>query len=224
MLRSAAVVLATLLVLLPAGCNIVGPAVYFIHGPAKVQPQYELPEDRPAVVFIDDRTNVLPNRAVRQRVAKAAERTLLDGKAVAKSEIVSSDAILPVATQERFGRPAGIAEIGEAVGAQVVVYATIDGFSLSPNGAEFAPIALARVKVVDAQSKQRLWPGTQSEWHPVRIQPATRTRELPRSLSERTKAEIELAEELGRNIARLFVEYSPEEVSQRVGETGPSQN
>lgn len=223
---SASTVTASLVALLLTyaalpGCNIVGPAVYFIHGPAKVKPQFELPPDRPAVVFIDDRNNILPSRAARSRVAKSAEQTLLKGKAVAKSEIVSSDALLPIATQERFGKPTGIAQAGELVGAEVVVYAKLEGFGLSPDGQQFAPTAVASVKVVDAKARKRLWPTSENgEWRTVEASIPTRTGTLPRTLSERTLAENELADILGRNIARLFVEYEAEEVSQRVGGEG----
>lgn len=204
--------------LVPGGCNIVGPAAYFIGGPAKVKPQYELPKDRSAVVFIDDRSNVLPSRASRQRTAQAAERTLLDGKAVGKSDIIGSDAIISFASQERFGKPTGIAEVGEAVGASTVVYATVDSFGLSPDGVEFSPSATARVKVVDVKTRRRLWPGADREWMPVEYRTLSRTAAAPSNSAERIKAENELAANLGVAIARLFVEYVPEDVAERVGE------
>ncbi len=201
-----------------AGCNLVGPAAYFISGPTKVPAQFELPNDRPAVVFIDDRGSSLPSRTTRQRISQAAERTLLDGKAVAKSEIISSNALIPIATQERFGKPSGIVQMGKSVGADIVVYAIVDGFTLSPDGQEFAPYARARVKVVDTKSKLRLWPSEQQEWFPIESRVPTKTALLPQNLSDRTSAEYELADMLGRDIARAFIEYSPEDVSQRVGD------
>lgn len=200
------------------GCNIVGPAAYFIGGPAKAKPQFILPKDRSAVVFIDDRANVLPTRASRRRAAQAAERTLLEGKAVGKADVIGSDAILSVAAQERFGKPTGIAEIGKAVGAATVVYATIDSFGLAPTGQEIAPVATARVKVVDVETRRRLWPGADREWMPVTARLPIRPATAPRDTSARAKLEDELSEQLGVTIARLFVEYVPEDVSQRVGE------
>lgn len=201
-----------------AGCNIVGPAAYFIGGPAKVKPQFVLPRDKSAVVFVDDRANVLPTRASRRRVAQSAERTLLDGKAVGKADIIGSDAILSIAAQERFGRPTGIAEIGKAAGAQTVIYATIDSFGLAPSGQELAPIATARVKVIDVESRRRLWPGSDREWMPVTARLPIRPATAPRDTSARAKLEDELSEFLGVSIARLFVEYVPEDVAQRVGD------
>lgn len=201
-----------------AGCNIVGPAVYFIGGPAKVKPQFTLPDDRPAVVFVDDRGSVLPTRATRQRIAQTAERTLLDGKAVSKSEIISSDSVLTVSAQERFGKPLGIAEVGRAVGAKTVVYATVEQFTLSLNGQEFEPTAKLRVKVIDSESRRRLWPGADREWFELTIKPERRSANLPRTLAERSNAEYALAEETGRGLGRLFVEYVSEDVAKRVGD------
>lgn len=205
--------------LLAAACNIVGPAAYFIGGPAKVKPKYELPKDRPTVVFIDDRANVLPTRASRQKVAQTVERALLDAKATGKKgEFIASDSVLAFAGRERFGKPTGIAEVGETVGAETVVYATIDSFGLSANGVEFSPIASARIKVIDVKTRKRLWPGVDREWTPVEVKSPTRMGTAPSNNAERTGAEEKLAEDLGTAIARQFIEYTPEEVSQRVGE------
>lgn len=199
-------------------CNIVGPAMYFIGGPSKAKAQYILPKDKPAVVFLDDRGNVMPTRSARQRAAQSAERTLLDGKAVGKADIIGSDAVLSIATQERFGKPSGIAEIGRAVGAETVVYATVDTFGLSPDGQEFAPFATARVKVIDSSSRKRLWPGADQEWTKVNVLIPSKPASAPKDSSSRAKAEAELAEQLGVSIGRLFIDYIPEDVAQRVGE------
>jgi hypothetical protein len=205
-------------VLAVGGCNIVGPAVYFIHGPAKVKPQFELPKDKPAVVFIDDRANILPNRAVRQRISRATERNLLDGKAVGKGDIISSDAILTVSAQERFGKPTGIAEIGKAVHASTVVYATVDSFGLSADGQELSPYATLRVKVIDVETRKRLWPNEDREWANVTFSSPSSGQMTPTRSSDRATAEYALADKVGEAIARVFVEYVPEDVAERVGD------
>lgn len=206
-----------LLATLVAGCNIVGPAMYFIHGPAKTPPQFVLPKDKPAVVFIDDRGNILPNRSTRQRIAHAAETALLGGKAVGKGEIISSDAILSVAAQERFGKPMGIAEIGKAVGASTVIYATVDSFGISPNGQEYAPFATLRVKVIDVETRERIWPTQDREWAPLSVSISDQGHFVPTSASDRAAAEYKLADQVGLSLARMFIEWVPEDVAQRVG-------
>lgn len=202
---------------LVAGCNIVGPASYLISGPDKVKAQYTLPETRPTIVFVDDRGSVLPNRATRQRIAQAAERVLLDSDAGKKLVFISSEALVPIAAQERFGKPKGIADVGTEVGAEVVIYATIDSFTLSPDGQEYAPTAVFRVKVMDAKNKLRLWPDQEPGWHRVESRIPTRTIGLPTTVSARTEAEYGLADIIGRDLARLFIPYVSEEVARRVG-------
>lgn len=200
------------------GCNIVGPMGFLVGGEEKVDAQYRLPADRPAVVFVDDRSSVLPSRAARSRVAQAAEQTLLSGGAAGKSDIISSEAISPVLGAERFARPTGIAEVGTAVGAKTVVYATIDRFALSPNGAEFSPTATARVKVVDAETKQRLFPDAPEEWYTLSFTMPVRQGDVPKTDAERARAEAELADRLGVMIGRIFVKHDRRDPNPRIGQ------
>jgi hypothetical protein len=184
---------------------------------------YTLPDDKSAVIFIDDVDSRLPNRMSRQRIAKTAERELLDAKCVKDAEIISSDAALAAAAGERFGKQLGIAEIGEKVGAKVVIYARIESFSLSPNGAEYAPSVRMRVKVVDVESKKRLFPAPESadpltQWHTVVYDMPTRQGNLPTQLSEIQKAEQDLADQSGMALARVFFEHESRTRTNRVGE------
>lgn len=213
-----AVVLAALAAIgMNAGCNIVGPAGFLIAGEEKVEAKFLLPVDRPAVVFVDDRSSRLPSRSLRDRVSQAAERTLLDGGAAAKSDIISSESIGSILAGERSTRQSGIVEVGTAVGAQVVVYATIDSFTLSPDGAQLAPTAVARVKVMDVSSKGRLWPSAPDEWFTVSATTKPASPEQTSSQAERTKYESELADRLGLLIGRLFIKHERHEANPRVG-------
>lgn len=219
--RPAAAAIAAALTALAAssgGCNIVGPAVALM-ADEKVAAAYELPEKRPAVVFIDDRASVLPSRMVRQRIAQAAERTLLDEKAVG-GDLVSSEALTPVIAAERFGKPRSIAELGQAVGAEVVIYAAVESFTLSANGAEYAPSAVLRVKVMDAASGQRLWPTADGQTAaPLTVNLPVRTGAMPQSASDRAQAQMELAELTGRSLAQTFFKHNRRERNPRIGAT-----
>jgi hypothetical protein len=213
-----AVVLAGAAALAVAGCNIVGPLGYLVAGDPKVKPQFTLQRDKKTVVFVDDRASVLPNRSTRERMAKAAETTLASSKVVQRELVIDSARLLPVITGERFGKPAGIVEVGESVGADVVVYATVDQFSLSPDGAQFAPLASMRVKVLSVADRKRLFPTGDQEWARVDIAPEVRTQTPPRTLGERAQAERELADKAGRAVARLFVEFDPRQDDRRIGD------
>ncbi len=210
-------------VALAGACNIVGPLGYLVGGPEKTAALYALPDEKSAVVFIDDVDSRLPSRLIRQRIGKTAEKALLENDCVADAEIISSDAALAAAAGERFGKQLGIVEIGEKVGAKVVIYARIESFTLSPNGAEFAPSSRMRVKVVDVETKKRLFPAPESDdpvaqWHTVTYDLPTRQGVVPTQLSEIQKAEQDLADQTGLALARLFFKHESRTRTNRVGD------
>ena len=136
-------------VLLPlAACNIVAPIGYLVHGPEKIPAAYELDPKRSTVVFIDDsRASVLPSRAVRRKIGEAAESVLLNDADIEK--VISSQDVMAVADREKYSKQMGIVELGEAVGADVIVYVTMETFEIVQEEANFTPKASARIRVVD---------------------------------------------------------------------------
>jgi hypothetical protein len=199
-------------------CNIVGPAVGLM-ADEKVQAAYALDPKRPTVIFIDDRASALPSKMVRQRLAKAAEGALLEAK-VLDADLISSDALVAAVAAERFGKPRSIADLGQAVGAEVVIYAAVDAFSLSRDGQEYSPTAVLRVKVIDAKDAKRLWPEDERTAVPLTISPPVRTGTMPKTASDRAQAEGELAEVAGKSLAKLFFKHSVHEANPRVGSAG----
>jgi hypothetical protein len=189
-----------------ASCNIAGPAFYLIHGPDKVKKLYELDKKKTAVVFIDDRANHVPRRATRVAIGEEAEQTLLKEKAV--KDMVSSQSAIQAAGTDREAKPAAITEIGSAVKADIVIYATVDEFTISRDGQTFSPGATLRVKVVDVAQGKRLWPeNAAGQLMTVRL--SAKTDDLPTSTAGRFAAEDELARETGMEIAWLFVDHEP---------------
>ena len=47
------------------GCNYLGPIIFFIEGPPKIEAEYKLPKERTAVVLVDDPRSQIPRRAIR---------------------------------------------------------------------------------------------------------------------------------------------------------------
>lgn len=138
------------------GCNIVGPALYLAHGPEKVPAVFTLPKDRSAVIVIDDRASVVPQRSLRDTIGKSAEEEILAQRLV--REMIAARLASAVMARERRGEPMGIAEIGQAVNADAVIYVRMDRFSLSEDGQSLTPIATGKVKVVDSKTGVRLGP------------------------------------------------------------------
>lgn len=189
--------------LLP-GCNIVGPAYYLIHGPDKDKKLFALEKERPTVIFIDDRSNRLPRSMLRGTIAKEAENSLLKKQIV--KDMISSDSAAVAAGHDRYEKPMAIAEIGQAVGAEVVIYASVDQFYMSPDGQSFSPMAKLRVKVVDAKTDTRLWP-EEPRGYSLTVQPHVSASELPTSTAGRYGVEDELAKQVGQELAWLFFDH-----------------
>lgn len=193
------------------GCNIIGGVAYVIQGPPKVERQHELDSDRPTVVFIDDRTNVMPRRSLRASMGLEADQTLLEKKVIRKDKMLAAQAALGLASGDKLSAPKSVAAIGRAVGAEVVIYVDMKGFTLSSDGASYSPAATALVKVVDALNNQRLWPPDGDGW-PLTVQPPVQG-DGPTTIAEKNKAETALAQAAGREVARLFFTYEREGAS-----------
>jgi hypothetical protein len=206
-----------------AGCNILGPAIMLTQDD-RTPAAHQLDPKRTAVVFIDDRNSILPSRALRDRMAKAAEAQILKQKLL-EVDLVSSESLQQVVAAERFSKPRSIAEIGRAVQADQVIYATVDEFSLSPDGAQHAPVATLRVKVIDSKNDTRLFPpdntpgsgGGKDSAFPLGIKEKIRASAIPRSTAEIIKEQQELADELGRKLGELFFKHSSADPNSKVG-------
>src|SRR5690606_1251211 len=106
-----------------------------------------------------------------------------------------------------FSRPMSITEIGQAVGAEIVVYVTMDVFALSTDGVTYEPTAAARVKVLDVTAGQRIFPTGMQEAHPVAVTLSKRQGIAPTTSGERRAAQRDLALHLGTAIANVFVDH-----------------
>lgn len=195
---------ALALLLAAAGCNIVGPVAVLAHGPPKVPKAFELDRDRTMVVFIDDRANRLPRRALRWQLAERTERVLLDQRLA--RDLISARSALALAATESAEAPMSIVRLGRELGAEVVIYATVDRFALSADGITYQPIAVMRVKVLDVVDGRRLWP-ERDEGHTLTVHVPPRGNPLPQTLADRRDAEAELAELAGEALAQLFYDH-----------------
>lgn len=195
--------IAAVLTLSVSGCNIVGPIAYFAHGPQKVPALYKLPKTKPTVIFVDDRANVIPRRSLKMTIAESAQQALMSSGTL--NDVIDAGAAIKVASLEKHGEPMTIVDIGKSVGAEVVIYARIEAFSLTTDGQSFSPIAAASVKVIDVTTEERLWP-PEYEGYTRGLPPENEARYLPTSAAERVQAEEELARKLGVAIGDMFYE------------------
>lgn len=198
------------------GCNIVGPIAMVVAGPPKTEAQFTLPVDKTAVIVIDDRASRTPQRSLRDIVGRSAEEELLKRGLV--RDMVKSNVALGVLARERFGSPMTIAELGQALKAETVIYATVDEFALSPDGQTFSPFSRMRVRVVDVASGERVFPppGT-TDWAPLNVDIPAQATENP-SGGAQNSAFQDLARVTGLALAQMFYKHETREAPKRLRE------
>ncbi|MBX3357667.1 MAG: hypothetical protein KF745_04485 [Phycisphaeraceae bacterium] len=207
-----AAVLAAMCATLGSACNIVGPLPYIISGPEKAEAMYVLPEDKSAVVFIDDRSSKLPDMYTRRAIGRAADDRILEEKLVAK--LISSESAMMIASRERYGSPLGIAEIGKAAGADIIIYVTVDQFTLYADPQTPSPSATVRIKVVDTTTKARLWPTGDAEWSSLKVSSRSRVEKVHTSTAAIQADNTNLAQGLGYGIAKTFYKHEIKPIGQ----------
>lgn len=197
-----------------AGCNILGPAYIFIAGPPKIPAEYQLDRQRTVAVVIDDPDSIVPSMGYR-RVMLATVQELLASKAKVRQVIDNRDTMAVLArdsAQERMS----LTEIGKAIGAEQVVWARIEGYSLAASTGEYRPNAQLRVKVIDVTANQKAWPNEPQQGFALDVTMRVRPDFTPTTGPEQRAAMEELAEYAGRAMAELF--YNEEKVfSARAG-------
>jgi len=209
-LAGAALMLAAALA--SSGCNYVAAAAYVIEGPPKVDAKFKLDKTKRTVVFIDDRTNVVPRRSLRQVMGESVESELISNAGMDASLVIPAQSTLRATSAERLGAPMSIVDVGRLVGAEVVIYAVITRFALSPDGVTFTPVGTANVKVYDAVNNAPIFPMA-GEGVPVNMLLPLKESSMPSGIAEKNAAEEDAARALGVQIARTFFSYERDALS-----------
>ena len=205
MISIALALLLTLVTLGAApGCNVVAPVAYAIHGPGKVEPQFTLEEEARTVVFVDDPSSRVTQRRLRYQIAERATDELLDKRILV--DMVDPRGILTASGHETYGKQMSISELGRAVDADIVIYAVVTDFSMTPESGAYLPRATMRVKIIDTRSDERIWPSDE-RGHIVNVQIPQRPGSGPGSISERVEIESNLASRAGLGLAQLFYKH-----------------
>lgn len=197
---------------LVAGCNIVAPIAYAIHGPGQVEAIHTLDEEQTVVYFIDDPSSKIAQRRLRYTMADVASQTLLDKKVVL--DVLDSRTILAAATKERHGDRMSITELGRAVGADIVIYAVVTNFSLANEGNTFVPSTSMRVKIIDVAEGARVWPAAESGYL-VEVCLPQRPGTTAMEQDNRLQTETALAEKAGLALAQMFYKHEITESATR---------
>ncbi len=190
--------------LLMQSCNVIAPVAYAIHGPGKVEPQYTLEQPLRTVVFVDDPSSRITQRRLRYAIADKATKELLAKRILV--DMRDPRGILTAASNEQYGSQMSISELGRSVDADIVIYAVITDFSMTPEAGAYLPRATMRVKIIDTRDGQRLWPADE-RGHVMNVQIPQRPGTGPGTTGERVEAEQSLADRAGLGLAQLFYKH-----------------
>ena len=193
------------------GCNLIGGAFVALHGPPKVPAVYEPDEERTTVVFIDDLNNEFPRRRLRDLAGDVADAEMLGAGVVAEGKLISADSARRAISNETSTDRLSAVDVGAKVGAEVVIWVTMTGWTLQRRPGLIEPTVTAEVRVVDAVTNQRIWPPG-SRPYDFRSEFPRSTGEIQNS-AERTRFEELLARRVGSDIAKLFYTHERERIS-----------
>lgn len=213
-MRVLALISLVVLAAASAGCNIVAPIYVLAAGPPKIPAEHQLDRMRPVAVVIDDPDSVVPSLGYR-RVMLATVQERLAERAKVK-EVIDSRDTMAVLQRDSAQERMSLTEIGRAIGAEQVIWARVEGFSLAARTGEYRPNAQLRVKVIDVTANEKAWPVEPVGGYLLDVTMRVRPDYVPTSGPEVRSAMEELAEYAGRALAELF--YSEEKTfSARAG-------
>jgi len=199
-------------------CNILSPAAFLAMGQTKTPAMYEL-ENRPTVVFVDDRNSAIPINAtrIRRSIADLLTDELMARKLVTQT-ISPRDAMALARRRDREGNLMSMEAIGEAVGAEQLIYIEMLSFRGSSDNVTPRPAAVCRVKVIDIVARTRVFPpvGGDSDWQQVAALGQPMSLELYRNSEGRRQIERSLSAAIADQVCKLFYKHVPDELGSRL--------
>ena len=191
-----------------AGCNVIGALTYKAAGEKEIPPEHVL-EKRPTIILVENFVN--PDLAAddAQLLARQIERHLREKDA---APIIAVEELLAYKNGhlKTFGKMT-VKQIGEAMGAQQVIYVSLEGGGVASmgGGSTLQGKASALVKVIDVRTGQTLWPAELTDGRQVSYETdPTSGNTRPESVRQLLYAG------LARNAARLFTGWKPEDSSE----------
>lgn len=192
-----------------AGCNVVGAGSYLITGPEETPALFILPPDKSIVVFIDDRGSVIPRSRLRQQIAAKATDELFIVQEVVPAAI-DPIAVARITAREEGSELLPVDEVGRRVGADVIIYASVKEFRLMEDQQVPRPTAEFEIKVIDARTGERLWPGTlEGTSHRLLAQMNYKGFSSISSAEDVDSLMTQLADFAGLRLAQLFYDHEP---------------
>lgn len=205
------------------GCNLIGTAAAIVTPPEKVRAKYKLPDKRTLIV-IDDPNRIVANPSTLRRIA-AATRNVLEVETVVTVGFVGQDELAGYRETlgERYSQTS-LAALALNLNAKQVIHAEIIGFQMDVGGNVIRPGIAMNVKVFDLDDRRRVFPankdaqdGEDTGATVYTLQSQMPTQDLTGQSAARSIAVRDLADQAGRDIARLFFDWRRPERGSELG-------
>lgn len=207
-----------------SGCNVIGVAATVMTPPKKVDAKYELP-DKATLIVVDDPHGMVNSPATLRRIASATRNVLEVEKVVVGGGFVGQAELAGYREElgERYNQ-ASLAALAMHLGAKQVVHAEVTEFQVDLGGNVIRPAIALDIKVFDLDRRARVFPSRHNIDSSADIgasvyslQSQMPTQDITGQSATRSIAVRELADQTGRDMARLFFDWRMPEPGSGLG-------
>lgn len=188
------------------GCNLFAAATLITQGQGQVKGVYELNPEAKTVILIDDPASEIPRTRLRVAIAQTAQQLLLDRKVIKEGFMLDTTGATSLAARSSYSEKLSVTEIGEQVGADIVVDVVVTEFNVlgGAAGLETRPTAAMRMRVVDVAEQRVIWPTDNPRGYPFNVGVQITGNMRPTDRRAMQEAERALAQRAGVALAQLF--------------------
>jgi hypothetical protein len=191
------------------GCEVLGVFLHTVFGDPPIQAQY-VPPKVPTLVMVENYRSPDEMQLDGDQIAHEVTDEL---KKEAKVDAIDPDKLAPLREEdgEKF-RAMNIQAVGKAVGAKQVIYVDLleSGVQKDPSAGAIHATATARVRVVDTETGNTLWPAGASHGKELSQTMDFDQMDPARAVSMHTQ----MLANLSSKIAKLFYTWKPDSQDQ----------
>jgi hypothetical protein len=206
------------------GCSWIAGTASVLSPPKKVEAKYPLP-DKATLIVIDDPRGLVNSPSTLRRIATATRSVLEAEEVIVVGGFVGQDELSGYRAElgEDYGRTS-LAALAIRLNAKQVIHAEVTGFQIGLGGNVIRPAISMNVKVFDLDERARVFPSGESTAGGVDLgatvwplQSQMPARDLTGQSAARSIAVRDLADQAGRDIARLFFDWRMPAVGSELG-------
>lgn len=197
-----------------SGCNVFNAAVLSVTPAEQVKAKYNLP-DKPTLVVVDDPRNLVTSPSTLRRIAAATRNVLEVEQVIVTGGFVAQDELAGYREElgDRYNQTT-LAGLAMHLGAKQVIHAEVTSFQMGLGGNVIRPAIALNVKVFDLDERGRVFPRDSEEDSAIDVgttvyplQSKLPAQDLTGQTAARSIAQRDLADQAGRDIARLFFDW-----------------